>query len=353
MEYRSTVGPDRLAQRLRAAKRPFVTTHFKPDGDALGSVLALSRALAACGAQVDAAVAGTIDRTILGLALPGEVRHAAKGPVVPAEGCDLAVVVDTGAPSQLEHCRAWLEANPALVVGIDHHANGSAICPERLVDASCASCTQVLVRVIDELGIPLGPATRTARHSIAEALFVGLATDTGWFRFSSADDRVFQLAARLLAAGVDKDALFRMVEQGDAQGRMQLVARALGSIEFCCEGRVSIMRLARADFEATGTGVDDLAGLVNEPMSVGSLEVSVLLTEGDPSLTKASFRSKPPASAGAAFVDVNQLAGHFDGGGHVHAAGARIAAPLAEAAARVRAACESYLESAGPSGVTA
>jgi phosphoesterase RecJ-like protein len=112
------------------------------------------------------------------------------------------------------------------------------------------------------------------------------------------------------------------------------------------------MRLARADFDATGTGVDDLAGLVNEPMSVGSLEVSVLLTEGDPTLTKASFRSKPPASAGAAFVDVNHLAGHFDGGGHVHAAGARIAAPLAEAAARVRSACESYFDSAGDAGVT-
>jgi phosphoesterase RecJ-like protein len=87
-------------------------------------------------------------------------------------------------------------------------------------------------------------------------------------------------------------------------------------------------------------------------MSVGSLEVSVLLTEGEPALTKASFRSKPPAHAGAPFVDVNHLAGRFDGGGHVHAAGARIAAPLAEAAARVRAACEDYLDSAGASGET-
>ena len=351
MEYRSTATHAEIARRLRAARRPFVTTHFKPDGDALGSVLALSRALAGLGAQVDAAVAGPIDRTILGLASEGEFRHAARGPVEPREGCDLAVVLDTGAESQLEHCRDWLRAHPDLVVGIDHHANGSAIAPARLVDASCASCTQLLVEVLDELGVPLAPAGgRRMRRTIAEAIFAGLATDTGWFRFSGADDRVYQLGARLLAAGVDKDALFRMLEQGDAPGRLALVARALSSIDYCCDGRVAVMRLMRRDFESTGTGVDDLAGLVNEPMSVGTVEVSVLLTESDPTLVKASFRSKPPAVAGGTFVDVNHLAGHFDGGGHVHAAGARLSGSMDEAAARVRAACASYFESAGDPG---
>lgn len=158
MEYRSTATHAEIARRLRAARRPFVTTHFKPDGDALGSVLALSRALSGLGAQVDAAVAGPIDRTILGLASDGEFRHAARGPVEPREECDLAVVLDTGAESQLEHCRDWLRAHPDLVIGIDHHANGSAIAPARLVDTSCASCTQLLVEVLDELGVPLAPA---------------------------------------------------------------------------------------------------------------------------------------------------------------------------------------------------
>ena len=239
-----------------------------------------------------------------------------------------------------------LREHPALVVGIDHHANGSDIAPCRVVQPSCASCTQVLVGVLDEMGIPLAAAGRSSRHSIAEAIFAGLATDTGWFRFSGADDRVFQLAARLLSLGVDKDGLYRMLEQGDAPGRLMLVARALRSVEFCCEGRVALMRLTPADFAETGTGVDDLAGLVNEPMSVATVEVSVLLTESEPALVKASFRSKPPAARGASFVDVNHLAGRFDGGGHVHAAGARIGAPMDEAAARVRAACDAYFESA-------
>ena len=289
-------------------------------------------------------------RSILGLAAEGEVSRVDRGPVTPRAGTDLAIVVDTGAWSQLEHVRDWLKANAASVVGIDHHARGDDVAPQRIVDVRCASCTQALVPLIDDLAVPLGPAGRPARHTIAEAIFTGLATDTGWFRFSGADDRVFQLAARLLACGVDKDALYRMIEQADAPGRPLVLGRALGSLEYCCDGRVAVMRLSRRDFQETGTRVDELAGLVNEPMSVERVEVSVLLVEGEGNVVKASFRSKPPASAGAVFVDVNQLAARFEGGGHVHAAGARIAGSLAEAAERVRAACEHYLEDGSAAG---
>lgn len=347
MTYASTASHVQLAARLRAARRPFVTTHFKPDGDALGSVLALSRAMRSLGAEVDAAVAGPVDRSILGLALPGEYRHVERGPATPAAGCDLAVVLDTGAWSQLEHCRDWLRANPGAVVGIDHHRGGDDVAPERIVDPSCAACTQALVPVLEELGTAPAPSAAAARHTVAEALFAGLATDTGWFRFSGADDRVFRLAARLLTCGVDKDALYRMLEQGDAPGRPLVTGRALSSLRYACGGRVALMRLARADFEATGTRVDDLAGLVNEPMSVATVEVSVLLVEHDPATTKASFRSKPAAAAGGTFVDVNHLAARFDGGGHVHAAGARIRGTLDDAAESVVRACEDYLDAGG------
>ena len=347
MAYASTTSHAEAAARLRAARRPFVTTHFKPDGDALGSVLALARALRAQGAEVDAAVAGPMDRSILGLAAPGEFRHAERGPVQPAEGCDLAVVLDTGAWSQLEHCRDWLRAHPGSVLGIDHHRGGDDVAPARIVDPACASCTQVLVAVLDELGTPPAASPVPVRRTVAEALFAGLATDTGWFRFSGADDRVFRLAARLLTCGVDKAALYRMLEQGDSAGRPLVAGRALSSIRYACDRRVAVMRLSRADFEATGTRVDDLAGLVNEPMGVATVEVSILLVEHEPRLTKASFRSKPPAVHGGPFVDVNHLAARFDGGGHVHAAGARIVGSLDDAADAVVRACEDYLEAGG------
>jgi phosphoesterase RecJ-like protein len=350
MAYESTTTHAGLAARMRAAKRPFVTTHFKPDGDALGSVLAIARALRALGSDVEAVVAGPVDRTIRGLAREGEVTYVDRGPVVPRSDTDLAIVVDTGAWSQLEHVRDWLKANAASVVGIDHHARGDDVAPQRIVDVRCASCTQALVPLIDDLGVPLGPGGRPTRHTIAEAIFTGLATDTGWFRFSGADDRVYQLAARLLTLGVDKDGLYRMIEQGDPPGRPLLVARALRSLQYACAHRVAVMRLDRRDFEETGTRVDDLAGLVNEPMSVGEVEVAVLLTQTEPDVVKASFRSKPPATPGARFVDVNHVAAHFDGGGHVHAAGARMKGTLDAAADRVRAVLEAYLDDGSAAG---
>jgi phosphoesterase RecJ-like protein len=217
----------------------------------------------------------------------------------------------------------------------------------RLVDTRCASTTQALVSIIDELGVPLATPGRTCEHTIAEAAFAGLATDTGWFRFSSADDRVYQLAARLLSLGVDKDRLFRLIEQGDAPGRPRLLGRALSSTQYACDSRAAIMRLQREDFAQTDTRVEDLAGLVNEPMSVAAVEVCVLLVQYDPGVVKASFRSKPPLRRGGRFVDVNHIAAHFDGGGHVHAAGAKLNGTIDEATKRIRAVLENYFEEAG------
>jgi phosphoesterase RecJ-like protein len=276
------------------------------------------------------------------------VEFIERGPCVPRAGTDLAVVVDTGAWSQVEHAAEWLRANRDLCVGVDHHRSGDDFCALRLVQPECASATQALVAVVDELGVALAPPGRGTEHSIAEAAFAGLATDTGWFRFSGADDRVFQLAARLLSLGVDKDRLYRMIEQADLPGRPLLLGRALHSLQFACRDRVAIMRLRPADFAATGTRVEDLAGLVNEPMSVGTVEVCVLLVEQDAGTVKASLRSKPPAHRGGRFVDVNHVAARFGGGGHVHAAGARIAGTLDEAFAKVSAALEAYLEESAP-----
>jgi phosphoesterase RecJ-like protein len=344
MNYATTATHAALAARMRAASKPFVTSHLKPDGDALGSVLMVVRALRSLGADVQAVLAGPVDRTITHLCAEGEIEFVERGPVTPRAGTDLAIVVDTGAWSQLDHVAAWLRQNAALAIGFDHHRSGDDICPARLVQPGCASTTQVLVAMMDELQVPLATLGGTAEFSVAEAAFAGLATDTGWFRFSGADDRVYQLAARLLSLGVDKDRLYRLIEQSDLPGRPLLLARALGSLQFSCADRVAIMRLSRADFAETGTKVEDLAGLVNEPMSVGSVEVCVLLVEQDSGTVKASLRSKPPVRRGGRFVDVNHVAAHFDGGGHVHAAGAKIGGSLDQATKRVNAVLEAYLE---------
>jgi phosphoesterase RecJ-like protein len=231
---------------------------------------------------------------------------------------DLIVVLDTGAWTQLETIAAWLRERRERVVGIDHHAKGDDVAPMRLVDVTAASTTQVLVDVLDAMGAELTGGS----GGVAEALFVGLATDTGWFRYSNADARALRVAARLLETGVDKSRLYQTIEETFLPARLGLLGRALASLEFARNGTVAIMRLRPDDFRATGGRVEDISELVNTPMSVRSVRVSILLAQAGPKGTKLSFRSKPDAPGGV--VDVNLLAQRFGGGGHMHAAGASV-----------------------------
>lgn len=333
-DYTTNTTPEAIAARLRAAERVAITTHRKPDGDALGSCLALARALEAAGTGADIFVIGPVPPPLAALTPPTPV-HVDVAPEAGAH--DVIVVLDTGAWTQVEALAPWLRADPGRVIGLDHHPRGDAdMAARRLVDPAAASATMVLVPVLDALGATIdgGPG------SVGEALFVGLATDTGWFRFSSADATAFALAARLLEAGVDKGRLYRAVEENHRPVRLALAARALASLRYARDGAVAIMRLGPDDFAATGGAIEDLAGVVNLPMEVGGVLVSILATQVAAGETKLSLRSKPAALHEEAarldgVGDVNALAAHFGGGGHVHAAGARVEGEIDEVIEKV------------------
>ena len=183
-------------------------------------------------------------------------------------------------------------------------------------------------------------ADARGRGSIAEALYLGLATDTGWFRFSNARVVEFALAARLLEAGVDKDAMHQVIEQSSSAARVRLQGCALSSLVFARGGSIAFMRLRAADFAETGASIEEGSGIVNMPMEIAVVRASVLAVEDAAAgVVKLSFRSKPAGLDGG-FIDVNELAAKFGGGGHVHAAGARMKGTLDEVVARVRAAVE-------------
>lgn len=340
-EYRSSVDLPGLAARLRAAKRAVALSHAKPDGDAIGSCLAARRLLEAHGATTEIALVGPIEPA-LGSLLEGEDSWREIDPKSPPpaeelatwlDGFDTIVLVDTGTYGQVEPLAEALRSRRDRIVGIDHHARGDeAVAATRWVDSSCASTTEILTHLAEAMGVPLAPA---GRGSLGEAIFVGLATDTGWFRFPSAGPRQFALAARLLEAGVDKNRLYVELEQQGRRERLAALGRALHSLEVVAFGGdprrgFAVMTLSKADFAETGATATDVGGLVNEPLAVAGVVASVLLSEPEPELVRMSFRSAgaaalPPglaATPGAA-IDVNELASRFGGGGHVAAAGAR------------------------------
>jgi phosphoesterase RecJ-like protein len=336
VSYSTNTTIEALARELRGARRVLVTTHQKPDGDAMGSVLAVVRACEAVGVAAEGWVVDPCEGNLRAFEGPTKVTHVdPRAPRLPEGEFDLAVVVDTGAWTQLEVLAPWLRAMHSRVIGLDHHARGDEVAARRVVDVSCGSCTALLVELVQAMGVELrAGADDLGRHSIAEAIYMGLATDTGWFRFPNARAKEFVLAAHMLIAGVDKNAMYQQLEQSSRAERMLLQARALSSLEFVVAGRalgggeIAIMRLRASDFTETGALLEETSGLVNEPMEVASVRASVLVVEDTAAgVVKLSFRSKPAGEDGR-FVDVNELAARFGGGGHVHAAGAKRKASL-------------------------
>ncbi len=310
ISYVTTTTFEAIAERIHNASRITITTHRKPDGDAIGSVVGMYRALRSIGKDVDVLIAGPLEHGLAIIAGDTPIRF-------------IEVIVDTGAWSQLEAAEPWLREHAKLVIGLDHHANGDDVAADRIVDVTAAAATQVVMQLLETLKIDLG----TGKGCIAEALFVGLATDTGWFRFSNADARCFADASKLLQHNIDRYDIYRSLEETARPARMGLLQRMLTTLEIV--EHVAIMTLRSTDFGETGGDSTDLVGLVNTPMVIEGVQASVLLTDSNPGITKMSFRSKPALpSDTSSLIDVNKLAGVFGGGGHIHAAGARVKEPL-------------------------
>lgn len=319
-----------------------VVTHVKPDGDAVGSSIALTRALNLAQKNIGTAAPPRARAWYFGPRPSWMKRVVGETPAtniesfeaIEHEPCDAVVIVDTGSWSQLEMIRPWLERHRGKIAIVDHHAQGDAeISERRVVDvASAAACQPVaeLCRVI------LGKRTlRELPVEVAEPLYLGLATDTGWFKHSNVKPNVMEAAAALLATGVDHAGLYVNIEQRERLPRLKLLARALASLELHDQNRVAVMSLTKKDFAETGAQPADAGGFADHSQTLESVLVTAVLTEADPSefgmqaaagavLTKISMRSKSVKGS----ADVNAAAKELGGGGHVRAAGAKLYADL-------------------------
>ncbi len=337
-EYTSTSTMAGLADRIREASHIVVLTHRKPDGDAIGSALAIFRALTPAK-QVDIHLVGPVGRSLMELAGGTPVTISDEPPACEP---DLVMLVDTGSWAQVGPMSTWLKTQRAAgrVIGLDHHPVGDEIANERVIETTAASCT-LMVR---ELLMELGHEIDGDRDGVGEAIFAGLATDTGWFQHSNADARCYAVASELLQQGVDRIRLHRILELNASPGKLVLLGRALASIRWELDGRCAIMRLTGRDFDDAGTGRQQMEGLVNEPLRVASVEASILMYEEESGATKISLRSKPPRSPGEPFFDVSAAGRVMGGGGHVHASGARFEGDLDAAQEAVLAALCSVID---------
>ena len=339
----STRSLSQIARQLRDEPGPtLVVTHAKPDGDAFGSTVALVAALR----QLGQAAAGLFVPPLphaLG-EMPGADLATVweEGSTLPLEPARV-VVVDTGAWSQIGPLRPLLEPLLDRTLILDHHLSGDIPAAGRYVDGQAAAACEIVARLIDHL-LPEHDAPTpgrdpnvvdhtqrsTLQRIIDDALFVGIASDTGWFRFSNVRPQTHRLAADLIGRGVDHAVLYQKLEQCERPEKLALLTRALQSLTYHADGRAAVMSLRQRDFEETGALLEESERFIDTPQMVGRIQVIALATEAPPTQagaqTRMSFRSKHTADDSS--VNVATLAGHFGGGGHARAAGARVDQPL-------------------------
>jgi len=300
---------DRVARRLADSPRLLAVSHARPDGDGLGTMLALALSARAAGRRADMLLPDVLPPRYAFLF--GDEPPAPAGPFEAlADAAETVVVLDACAFAQLDGLADHLRRRRDKTVVIDHHATVEDVGAVQWIDTSAAATGVLVAELLERLGWPLP-------QRAAEALFIAITSDTGWFRFANTDPRCLRVAARLLEAPLRPDVLYMRMYQSDRPERLRLLGRLLDSLELHCGGRLAVMALRRGDFAATGALPSETENLVNEALRIGQVDSAVLLVEGADGQVRVSLRSRDA-------VDVAAVARLFGGGGHVRAAGLRL-----------------------------
>jgi bifunctional oligoribonuclease and PAP phosphatase NrnA len=313
---------------VRCHQHFLLTTHVRPDGDGLGSMLALDEALRQKGKLVQLAIASSTSPRYRFLDPAGRVQHF-RLPGEEFRQAEAILVLDTGTWNQLGDLANFMRGHHADKAVIDHHTTQDDLAAQRFVDVTAEATGRLVHEAINALGQPL-------TTDIATALYVALAMDTGWFRHANAQAPTFALAAELVRAGARPEILYDKLFENNSLGRLKLIGLVLSRLQVTNNGKVAYTELRRDDYELTGATPQDSEDLVNYTRSIEGVEVGLFFMEQPRGGVKVSFRSR-------AAVDVARVAEQFGGGGHRLASGATIESSLDDAHTRVLQAVASAL----------
>jgi bifunctional oligoribonuclease and PAP phosphatase NrnA len=287
-----------------ANKPVAVIGHARPDGDCIGSQVGLARILTARASSVVCVNPDPVPRRLEYMARGMRFIRTDEALQLPAE--TLAIFTDCA-----DHARAGerlKERFPQPAGAIDHHLSNGGFAAVNIVDSSSAAACEMLAGLFIDAGLAIDAATATA-------LFAGILTDTGQFRYNSTSQRSFDLAGELVARGASPSEAGYELYERESAGKLRLLQNFLASLAMECGGRVCIGILKAGVFESTGTTAEDTEGLVDFARCVDGVDVGVLIEEKADGGVKASLRAKDP------LCRLDLVAGKFGGGGHACAAG--------------------------------
>ena len=300
-----------------------LTSHANPDGDAIGSLIAMGRALAALDKKTVLYNESPIPAVYR--FLPAVNHVVSKIPA--ADIFDTAVILDCGDLQRIGKASSAVDLIPVTIT-IDHHITNTGFGNLQLVDTAACATAEIVYRVIKELAVPL-------TREIATSIYTGILTDTGSFRFSNTNRTAFSICEEMIAAGVNPYHIAQRVYGTYSLGRIKLLNLALDSIEISKNGRLSLMTLTREMLKETKTQSEDADGLINYARRIEAVKVAVLIQElqNDTNLSGENIFHVSLRSDGK--IDVAAIASSFGGGGHTSAAGFSIQSPLPELKSKI------------------
>lgn len=307
---------------IEKSSNVLITTHIRPDGDACGSVVAMIDVLTALDKEVHTVFLSEIPEWY---EFVFDQKPAILGNDVSLEQLkqgefaefDIVLLVDVNSDNQLPVFCEFLKHNKKPVLVIDHHITNDGLGDIELIDTSAAATGLIILELMKHAGW-------TISGKIARALFVTVATDTGWFQFSNTDSRVYRSCANLVDAGANPPQIYHDLYQNFSNQRFKLMTAMLNTLELHFDGRYAVQHLLETDFEQTGASHKDTENLIDECRKIGSVEAAALFVELPDGRVKCSLRS-------SGTVDVRRIAQKFGGGGHTAASGAHLPGPLKNA----------------------
>jgi len=311
--------------QLQQSEDIAIITHVQPDGDAIGSCLALADILERAGKKKVTLYCQDKVPALLEF-LHGHQKF--KNSLEDGQQFDLSIAVDCSDENRMGTCFAVFKAGKKSM-NIDHHVSNTFYADTNLVDIKAAATGEIIYRIGKELTDNLG------KHS-AEALYTAISTDTGSFCFRNTTAQSYRIASELIEIGIDIERVTTLLYKTNRLERIRLLAKALSSLELFENNKIAVITITQRDLTSTGAMESEMENMVNYVKNIVGVEIGILLKEADDSTSKISLRSKGR-------IDVSLLAGQFGGGGHQAAAGASLPMDVEQARKEVLAAARKML----------
>lgn len=299
---------------MRNAESCLVVSHVQPDGDAISSTVVVGWLLQKLGKSAVLMNESELPSRLSYLPQFDTIINYKQA--VPEHQFDTIIAIDCADFRRIGEVSSSF-APGAKLLNIDHHPTNNGFGSVNVIRSEAAATVEILFDLIERAGIPLD-------LDCATAIYTGLLTDTGGFRYSNTSPRVMEIASRLLAIGVSGNELADHLLEKMTMAKLKLLQIALNRLTFTSNLEIGYVFIGKDDLRETGAVPEDLEGIVNYALNVDGVEVGILFKEADDGTVKASLRS-------AGKADVAAIAQSFGGGGHVRASGCRLDGPLQSA----------------------